>query len=89
MRCIELKLRDFAHWAHRVFEEKLAEQQKSEEGKESTDGPSVEDRFQQWLERMEENSVPRQLQKLFARMLKSDKRAESTSVSDSSRLSDY
>jgi hypothetical protein len=85
--CISQHLqRDFDTWARRVFEEKLAEQQKQlEEGatdttSETDSSLSHEDRFQQWKEKTEVNSVPRQLQKLFARMLKSDKRAETTSV---------
>ena len=76
-------IRDFNHWARRVFEDKLAEQQQKalEEGTEGVESSmSIDEWFQTWRDKMEEESIPRQLQKLFVRLLKSDKRAESTGV---------
>lgn len=78
--------RNFEDWAKKRFEQKLAKKREEASSgglsasQAGADQKSSEDRFEEWQEQTEKNSIPRQLQKLFLRLQLGDTRAESTEV---------
>eukprot|EP01126_Amoeba_proteus_P037810 TRINITY_DN3918_c0_g1_i1.p1 TRINITY_DN3918_c0_g1~~TRINITY_DN3918_c0_g1_i1.p1 ORF type:complete len:466 (+),score=98.05 TRINITY_DN3918_c0_g1_i1:90-1487(+) len=68
---------DFNGWARKIFEEKLSQQ--NVEGKQNSgDNVSMEEKFEQYKEKIEGESIPRQLQKLFVKLLLGGTHYEST-----------